>query len=121
MKKLLLLITILLVGFCLTGCDLEEISEDSEEKFTHEITKAYKDKYNVSYYIEGTLTNNSDKDYSYVQIEFVCYDKNGNNLGTALDNTNNLLGKQNWKFKAMSLFSDVKSVDHCDYHDVTAW
>ena len=75
----------------------------------------------MSYYIEGSVKNNKDKDYSYVQIEFVCYDADGNNLGTAIDNTNNLLGNQTWKFKAMAMFSDAENVDHCDYHEITSW
>ena len=92
-----------------------------EEKFSYEVTNSYKDEYGFAYYIEGTVTNKANKNYSYVQIEFICYDKSGNNLGTALDNTNNLLAKQTWKFKAMSLFSDAKNVDHCDYHEITGW
>lgn len=91
------------------------------EKFTYEITNQYMDDLGLGYYIEGSLKNNKNRDYSYVQIEFVCYDASGNNLGTAMDNTNNLLGNQTWKFKAMALFGDVENVDHCDYHDVTAW
>lgn len=91
------------------------------EKFTYEVTKQYADEYGVSYYIEGSVKNNKDKDYSYVQIEFVCYDVDGNNLGSAVDNTNNLLGNQTWKFKAMAMFSDAKNVDHCDYHEITGW
>lgn len=91
------------------------------EKFTYEVTKQYVDEYGMSYYIEGSVKNNKDKDYSYVQIEFVCYDAEGNNLGTAIDNTNNLLGNQTWKFKAMTMFSDADTVDHCDYHEITSW
>ena len=91
------------------------------EKFTYEVTKQYADEYGMSYYIEGSVKNNKDKDYSYVQIEFVCYDADGNNLGTAIDNTNNLLGNQTWKFKAMAMFSDAETVDHCDYHEITSW
>lgn len=91
------------------------------EKFNYEITSQYSDEYGWAYYIEGVVRNNKDKDYSYVQIEFVCYDAEGNNLGTAIDNTNNLLGNQTWKFKAMAMFSGVENVDHCDYHDITGW
>ncbi len=91
------------------------------EKFTYEVTKQYADEYGMSYCIEGSVKNNKDKDYSYVQIEFVCYDADGNNLGTAIDNTNNLLGNQTWKFKAMAMFSDAENVDHCDYHEITSW
>ena len=89
------------------------------EKFSHTVTSQYDDTF--AYYIEGTVTNNRDKDYSYVQIEFICYDKDGNNLGTALDNTNNLLGKQTWKYKAMGLFNSDNKVDHCDFHEVSGW
>lgn len=95
--------------------------EPTVEKFNYEITSQYSDEYGWAYYIEGVVRNNKDKDYSYVQIEFVCYDAEGNNLGTAIDNTNNLLGNQTWKFKAMAMFSGVENVDHCDYHDITGW
>ena len=95
-------------------------SNTTEEKFDYEITSQYADEYGFSYYVEGTVKNNKDKDYSYVQIEFVCYDSDGNNLGTAVDNTNNLLGNQTWKFKAIGLFTN-QTVDHCDYHEITSW
>ena len=93
-------------------------SSEKQEKFTYTVTNEYNNSF--SHYIEGTVKNNRDKDYSYVQIEFICYDKDGNNLGTAIDNTNNLLGQQTWKFKAMGLFTD-STADHCDFHEVTGW
>lgn len=96
-------------------------TNQQKEKFTYEITSQYADDYGFAYYIEGVVKNNKDKDYSYVQIEFVCYDKDGNNLGTAIDNTNNLLGNQTWKFKAMAMFSDAENIEHCEYHDITGW
>lgn len=99
----------------------ESGSSSSEEKFSYTVDKSYADDYGISYYIEGIVTNKTDKDYSYVQIEFICYDKDGNNLGTALDNTNNLLGGQTWKYKAIFTGSDAESVDHCDYHETTSW
>lgn len=94
-------------------------SGSNGEKFSYTISDSYSNGF--SYYIEGIVTNNRDKDYSYVQIEFICYDKDGNNLGTAIDNTNNLLGKQTWKYKAMGLFTDGSTVDHCDFREVTGW
>lgn len=89
------------------------------EKFSHTVTNEYSDSF--THYIEGTVTNNKDKNYSYVQIEFICYDAAGNNLGTALDNTNNLLGKQTWKYKAMAFFSGEENIDHCDFHEISGW
>ena len=93
--------------------------KNEKAKFEYEITNQYHDSF--AYYIEGTVKNNTSKDYSYVQIEFVCYDKDGNNLGTAIDNTNNLLANENWKYKAMFIGSNSEEVDHCDYHEITKW
>lgn len=117
MKKTILgLFTIVMCLVVTTGCDtLEEV----EQNFSHKITNEYTDSIGT-HYIEGTVTNSNDKEFSYVQIEFVCYDKDGNNLGTALDNTNNLGANETWKFKAMGLFSD-STVDHCDYKEITSW
>ncbi len=91
-----------------------------DEKFSYTVDKSYLDSSGFAFYIEGTVTNKKDKEYSYVQIEFICYDKDGNNLGTALDNTNNLLGNETWKFKAMGMFTN-QEVDHCDYKEVSGW
>ncbi len=63
--------------------------------------KGYADEYGTFYYIEGTVKNNTDKDYSYVDIEFNVYDKNGNNLGSCYDNNSNLEANGTWKFKAV--------------------
>ena len=121
-KWLVILIVLLVIGI---GVAIDGNSNDSanggtekKERFTYIISSEYDNSF--SHYIEGTVTNNKDKDYSYVQIEFICYDKDGNNLGTAIDNTNNLLGNQTWKFKAMGLFTDSKT-DHCDFHEITGW
>ena len=125
----LIIVVILIIIVSVTGGAEENAkegnvsnnNESSAEKFTYEITQQYSDEYGFSYYIEGNVKNNKDKDYSYVQIEFVCYDSEGNNLGTAIDNTNNLLGNETWKFKAMAMFSGVENIDHCDFHEITSW
>ncbi len=97
-------------------------SSKGTEKFSYTVDKQYAGDYGIGYYIEGIVTNKTDKDYSYVQIEFICYDKDGNNLGTAMDNTNNLLANQTWKYKATFLgTSNDAQVDHCDYHETTSW
>ena len=112
-------IIIIIVGCSKLMSDAaDEIEKEQKESFSHEITKQYSDGF--SYYVEGTVKNLKDKDFTYVQIEFVCYDKDGNNLGTAIDNTNNLLANETWKFKAIGLFSDSKA-DHCDFHEITSW
>lgn len=62
-----------------------------------------------SYYIEGSVKNNTDKAYSYVSITFNVYDADGAQLGTAYDNINNLEANGTWKFKAVKL-SDADKV-----------
>ncbi len=51
--------------------------------------------------ITGTLTNNSDQDKSYIQVEYRLYDASGAQIGTALANTNNLKAGGSWKFEAL--------------------
>ena len=120
----IVVIILAVIGVAIGGSsddDTNTNSSENTERFSYEITSQYADEYNVSYYIEGNVTNNTDKEYSYVQIEFICYDKDGENLGTAIDNTNNLLGNETWKFKAMAMFGDVENIDHCDYKEVTGY
>lgn len=61
------------------------------------------DEYGAFYYIEGYVKNNSDKDYEYVQIEFIAYDSEGNTLGSCYDYTSSLEANGRWKFKASCL------------------
>ena len=65
--------------------------------------------YGVTYDVEGYVTNNSDKDYTYVQIEFTAYDSEGNTLGTCLDNNSGLEKGGRWKFSA-SCIENVDSI-----------
>ncbi len=52
-------------------------------------------------YVVGTVKNNTDKEYSYVQVEINLYDDSGAQVGSTLDNTNNLEPGGTWKFKAV--------------------
>lgn len=52
------------------------------------------------YTISGTLTNNTGKTASYVQVEYVLKDADGAQIGTGLANTNNLTDGTPWKFEA---------------------
>ena len=60
-------------------------------------------------YITGTLV--ADRDYSYVQILIPCYDADGNKLGDAVANVNNLNKGESWKFEAMSIDENVATFD----------
>lgn len=64
-----------------------------------------------SKYIKGILKNDTDDDKGYIQISFTLYDSDGNNIGTAVTNTNNLKAGGTWKFEAMCLEDNVSSYE----------
>ena len=63
-----------------------------------------------SYYVKGIIKNNTNIDKDYVQISFTLYDADGNNVGTAYDNINNLKAGGTWKFKAMGFVTEGEVV-----------
>lgn len=93
----------------------------TQEKFTLlEVTSAAPDDYNFAYYIEGSIKNNMDKDYDYVQVEFTTYDADGNTLGTCLDNNSGLEANGTWKFKAMCT-DNVEQIASYKLKEITGW
>lgn len=52
-------------------------------------------------YIVGVIKNNTNKKYTYVQVEINLYDEGGAQVGSTLDNLNNLEPGGVWKFKAV--------------------
>ena len=116
MKKILIgLLLVASVG-TMVGCTKAkvvdkgaEVVEEAKEKAETKVPK-YKvtledgtyDSSGFAYYVYGTLTNNK-KDVSYIQILIPVYDKNGNKLGDAMANCNNLKKGETWRFKAMAL------------------
>ena len=81
-----------------------EGKEEPQEPYT--IADEAEDTSNqFAYKITGTLTNNTDKEKSYIQIEYVLYDADGNQVGTALANTNHLKAGGSWKFEALGTVS----------------
>lgn len=60
--------------------------------------------------VVGVLKNNTDKEKSYIQISFPYKDADGNKLGTALDNVNNLGPEETWKFKAVILDTATEGI-----------
>lgn len=69
-------------------------------------------------YVVGTVRNNSDRSYSYVQVEINLLDKSGNVVGSTLANVNNLGPGETWKFKAIILEDEARSFE---IKDVTGW
>lgn len=94
-------------------------SEADEAKYV--VTDEVLDTSNPYYaYVNGTLTNNSGHDLNYIQVEYVLYDSDGAQIGTALANTNNLKSDGVWKFEAIST-EGPDSVASFELADVTAW
>lgn len=92
-----------------------EPAEQEQEPYT--ITDETMDTSNpYAVTLTGTLTNNTDQDVSYIQVEYVLYDASGAQVGTALANTNNLKAGGTWKFEAMGTAApeDVASWERAD-------
>lgn len=56
--------------------------------------------------INGTIKNTSGKQLSYVAVTFALYDQDGNQIGTAIDNINDLTADSTWKYTATPLTTD---------------
>jgi hypothetical protein len=70
-------------------------------------------------YIVGSIRNNTDHRYNYVQVSFSLYDRNGNRIGTALANTSGLGPGETWRFKAPVI--DADEVSSYDFEEIVAW
>lgn len=83
-----------------SGSDSSDAAGTDEQPYT--VTDEALDSSNeYAASITGTLTNNSDQDKSYIQVEYRLYDASGAQIGTALANTNNLKAGGSWKFEAL--------------------
>ena len=71
--------------------------------------------------IKGTIKNISGRDYDYVQVEYVVYDASGNNIGTAIDNINNLAAGDTWSFSAHLLDWQESEPASFKIVEVTGW
>lgn len=90
----------------------------AKEKFTLVSSEMTTDSIG-SCYIEGTIQNNTNKNYNYAQVTFNIYDKDGNQLGTAVDNINNFQANGTWKYKAMGLTTE--KVSRYEFVEITGW
>ena len=85
-----------------------------KERFTisNEI-KSYYDSDKETFYIVGTLKNNTTKQYSDIVLNFAVYDLNGNILGNAYAYLDQIDKNETWKFKAN--YDDVDATDAVSY------
>lgn len=127
-----ILIVIVVIGIAgAAGGGSSSSKKDGTDKDT-KVTETKKEKYEMvqepvmtkddfgTVHIEGTIKNNSGKEASYIQITFKLFDKDGNQVGTAIDNLNNLETDGTWKFKATGFDSD-KVVDSFKLGEVTGF
>lgn len=120
-KVLTFILVVMVLGIAIGatgGNNTIPTSTEQLEKFTLLSDKRTTDSLGTTY-IEGEIKNNTDKTYSYVQVTFNLYDANGAQLGTALDNINNLEPNSTWKYKAMGLVTE--EVASYKLVEITGW
>lgn len=100
--------------------DGTQSADQKEPEAKYAITDEALDESGYIPMIKGTLTNNSGKDLSYIQVEYVIYDSDGAQVATALANTNNLKADGVWKYEAGILDTDVDVATY-ELVDVTAY
>lgn len=115
-----ILVIVIGIGAIASGGDssVQTSNNNKQEKFTLISDKKTTDAVGTTY-IEGEIKNNTDKSYSYVQVTFNLYDDNGAQLGTAVDNINNLEPNATWKYKALGLVTE--KVSSYKLVEITGW
>lgn len=108
MKKILSFVLIIVTLVSLSGCFslLDDKGVNSSRyEFVGEVDMAvdYNSYLGYSVNIKGVLKNTTGKEFSYVSVTFAIYDKDGNQIGTALDNMNYLQPGSTWSFDAIML------------------
>lgn len=99
-----------------TGTNSTVETNQTQEKFTLVDSEGNYDGF--AYYVTGTIKNNKNKQYSYVQVTFNLYDADGAQIGTAMANINNLEANGTWKFKALGVTEEVASYKLAE---ITGW
>lgn len=116
----------------LTACGGDEPeAEAPAEEQTQEVEPAEQEPYTIAdeqlddsnqfaVYVTGTLTNNTDDEMGYIQVEYNLYDADGAQVGTALANTSNLKAGGTWKFEALGTASPDEVASY-ELADVTSF
>ena len=109
-KGCLTFIILVIVGFIVVGLNLGDSPLSGGPKHASGLElvgETTSENNGYAIYINGSIKNNSKKNYSYAQVTFGIYDDNGAKIGTALDNVTNLGAGETWTFKAMSIEAGV--------------
>lgn len=95
------ILLILVISITVGMTDSSTSTSNSKLEITNvQMSVDYTEYLGYSVSITGTAKNVTKRDFSYASVEFAVYDEAGNNLGTALDNINNLLDGDTWQFDA---------------------
>ena len=121
----LLIVTLVCMAFMCTGCFgmLQNNSSSQDKALDLEISDItmsveYNEYLGYTAIVKGTAKN-IKRDYSYASVEFVVYDEDGNNMGTALDNINYLLKGDTWQFEAHLFTYSKARPKSCKLVDIT--
>lgn len=99
----ILFIILISIASSLLGNSSSSTSKTKLEISNVQLVTDYTEYLGYSASIKGSAKNVTKRDFSYASIEYAVYDENGNNLGTAIDNINNLLSGDTWSFEATLL------------------
>ena len=59
--------------------------------------------------ITGQIKNNTNKEFSFTEVEFNIYDASGNKVGSTEDNSGDLKPGAIWNFDAIGTITDAKT------------
>ncbi len=69
-------------------------------------------------FVVGTVKNTGTKTYSYAQVSINLYDSSGAQVGSALDNLNNLEPGGLWKFRAIVI---EDTAENAKVKEISGW
>lgn len=116
-NQILFIFLCFLFSFLLVACSFSDTNyNDSSNDYIQEqqknplevVNSDWKsDEYGYAY-IEGIVKNNSNKEFSYVEISFNLYDKDGNIITSEFTNVTHLDPYGTWKYKVTIWPDDAK-------------
>ncbi len=92
------------------------IQIDKKKLTVQKDVKGYYNEEKKAYYIEGKLTNNTDKDYNGIDISYYLYNESGEVLGEAGTYIQRLGAKKTWNFKVIYDDVDAMNVTKFEYN-----
>lgn len=102
----------------ITATDVSDAKSEDAPELVEEILVEPTTEYD-SYYIEGKISNTTDKDIVYLDITYTLFDADGNKIDTTSDYCfDGLKAGETWAFSAMVLDKDFASykLDNIEYN-----